>query len=178
MTSEEWMLETYNRIVAEAGTEGIALKDAQSRAAELYEQALESGEIERDAPDAYREGVALFDRVVKPARQSRKSSMIRDMETIVAALNDETILGLEDPILTLAFPLGTTDGRDKVLGLWNREDWRNASMTRYRNAAEVTAAAQEFEEQSSLIADRMLYVGVAITRDLFGRSGGPDEATA
>ena len=91
---------------------------------------------------------------------------------MTAALNGETILGGQDPALHLAYPLGTSDGRDKVLSLWTREDWRNASMTRYRNAAEVTAAAQIFEEQATIIADRMLSAGAGTTGELLWWKGG------
>lgn len=169
MSTEEWMIHTYDSIVASAGTEGITVKEARELAAERYEAAIRSGEIERYELDLFAEGGGIFDRVVRPQRQSRKSSLNRDMETINAALNDETILGSDDPILHIAYPLGTADGRDKVLTLWTREDWRAASMTRYRNAAEVTASAQIFDELSTRIVDRMLTSGVDTTGELFNR---------
>ena len=172
MTLDGWMLATYDRIVAESGTEGITIKEAKELAAERYEHAIRSGEIKRDELDLFAEGGSIFDRVVRPQRQARKSSLHRDMETITAALGDETILGSDDPILHIAYPLGTADGRDKVLTLWTREDWRTASMRRYRNAAEVTASAQIFDELSSHISDSMLASGVNTTGELFLRRHG------
>ena len=41
-------------------------------------------------------------------------------------------------------------------------------MTRYRNAAEVTAAAQIFDEQADLIVQRMAQHGAVILSELFG----------
>ncbi len=164
------MLGEYDRIVNEAGDQGITVKDAQARLAEAYQQGIESGEIQRPDEDLFAEGKGLFDRIIRPTRQQRKNSLQRDMEHITSALNGETILGDHDPALHLAYPLGTSDGRDKVLSLWTREDWRNAAMTRYRNAAEVTAAAQIFEEQATIISDRMLAAGAGTTGELFPES--------
>ncbi len=168
VTAEEWIEREYDRIAAEYGTDGVTVKEARDLAAQRYEAAVQSGEIEREGIDLYAEGLNLFDRIVRPLRQSRKKALQNDMQTIVAALNDETILGSEDPILHVAFPLGTQDGRDKVLALWTREDWRAAAMTRYRNAAEVTAAAQIFDEQADLIVQRMAQHGAVILSELFG----------
>ena len=175
VTNEEWMLETYDRIVAESGPDGITLKEVRDRAAQEYEEAIASGEIERPDVDLYAEGLANFDRVVRPKRQSRKSAFHNDIETITAALNDDTIFGGEDPILDIAYPLGTSDGRDKVVRFWTAEDWDSASMTRYRNAAEVTAAAQIFDEQASIISARLRSTGVFTTGGLF--TSGPGSAS-
>ncbi len=166
-TAEEWMLTRYDRMVAESGDDGLTVKEAQSRLAEEYQTAVESGVVDRPEDDLFAEGKGIFDRIIRPARQQRKNTLQKDMEYMTAALNGETILGGQDPALHLAYPLGTSDGRDKVLSLWTREDWRNASMTRYRNAAEVTAAAQIFEEQATIIADRMLSAGAGTTGELF-----------
>ncbi|QRY43128.1 hypothetical protein JVX93_21530 [Mycolicibacterium boenickei] len=168
--AEEWMLAAYDTVVAAAGDDGITLKDSQSQLAELYQAAVAAGEVERPEDDLYAEGKSIFDRTVRPARQQRKTALHRDMEAISAALRNETVLGDADPALRLAYPLGTPDGRDKVLAYWTREDWRSAAMTRYRNAAEVTAAAQIFDEQATLIADRMLAMGVDTTGELFPAS--------
>lgn len=167
MTSEEWIEREYDRIVTEHGDEGITVKEARELAAQCYENAVRLGEVSREDEDLYRDGLQLFDRVIRPLRQRRKAALQNDMDTIVAALNDETILGCDDPVLHVPYPLGTTDGRDKVLSVWTREDWRQAAMTRYRNAAEVTAAAQAFDERAGAIADRMLAKGASTTGELF-----------
>ena len=168
MTAEEWIEREYERIVAEYGSDGVTSKEARDISAQRYEAAVRSGEINVDQTDLYVEGGRLFDRIVKPLRQRRKSSLISNMETIRAAINDETILGQEDPILHLAYPLGTQDGRDKILSLWTVEDWRNGAITRYDNAAEVTAAAQAFSNLSSEITSAMIQRSAHTTGGLFG----------
>ena len=171
MNGKDWIEHEYDAIAAEYGTDGVTVKEARDLAAQRYEAAVQAGDIAREDIDLYAEGANLFDRIIRPLRQRRKSALQNDMQTIVAALNDETILGSEDPILHVPFPLGTQDGRDKVLALWTREDWRTAAMTRYRNAAEVTAAAQIFDEQADLIVARMIQRGAVILGALFdGRS--------
>lgn len=173
MTPEDWMLAAYDQVVSAAGDDGITVKESQTRLAEMYQQAVSAGEVDRPEDDIFAEGKGIFDRIVRPARQHRKTALLKDMETIAAALGGETVLGDFDPALRMAYPLGSSDGRDKVLGLWTREDWRNASMTRYRNAAEVTAAAQIFDEQATTIANRMLAAGVNTTSELFPTSSAP-----
>ncbi len=167
MNAEEWIEREYGRIVAEHGSEGVTVKEARDIAAQRYEAAIRSGEIEAAAPDLYTEGGQLFDRKIKPLRRRRTSTMQSNMETIRDALNDETILGDQDPILHLAYPLGAQDGRDKILALWTVEDWNAGSMTRYRNAAEVTAAAQIFDDLSTAIITAMRQRGATVTGDLF-----------
>lgn len=165
------MLACYERIVADAGSDGITVKEAKDIAAQAFEHAVRSGEVALPDLDLYAVGAANFDRIVRPQRQARKTALHRDMETITAALSDETILGFDDPILHVAYPLGTQDGRDKVLALWTPEDWRNAAMTRYRNAAEVTAAAQIFDDQATRIAEAMSHRGIGTTAGLFTARG-------
>ena len=150
--NDEWLIDTYERIVAAAGDDGITVKESRELVATAYEEAVRSGKITRAEIDLYDEGLTGFDKAVRPRLRARSSSLHRDMETITRAIGGETILGVDDPILYVAYPLGTDDGRDKVLALWTAEDWRSSAMTRYRGAAEVTAAAQIFDEQATLIA--------------------------
>lgn len=178
MNPNDWMIHTFDRIIAEAGADGMALKESREQTAQAYEHAVRSGELDRPADDLYAEGLAVFDAAVKPRRKSRTTALHRDATIIIDALNDETILGRDDPILHVAYPLGTADGRDKTLTRWTADDWSNAAITRYRNAAEVTASAQVFDEQAQTIAAALITRGVgATTGDLFpdsqgGASGG------
>lgn len=165
--NDEWLIETYERIVAEAGDDGITVKESRELVAQAYEAAVRSGEIARPEIDLYDEGLTGFDKAVRPRRRARSSSLHRDMETITRAIAGETILGADDPILHVAYPLGTDDGRDKVLALWTAEDWRSSAMTRYRGAAEVTAAAQIFDEQAALIARQILARNCVTTGAIF-----------
>lgn len=169
MTAEEWIEREYDRIAAEYGNDGITQKEARDLLAQRYENAVRSGEIEREDLDLYSEGKQLFDRVIDPLRQRRKTSMQKSMETILDAIDRDSLLGENDPILTVPYPLGTADGRDKILGLWTREDWRKAQITRYGKAAEVTAAAQIFADQAESIVARMAQKNVDITFGLFDK---------
>lgn len=146
MSNDEWLIDTYEKIVTQSGAGGITVKDARDRVAQAYEVAIRSGELKQPEIDLYAEGLVCFDQAVRPRRKARTMSLHNDMQRIVEALSDETILGLDDPILHIAYPLGTRDGRDKILALWTSKDWSNAAITRYRNAAEVTASAQIFDE--------------------------------
>lgn len=167
MNGKEWIEREYDAIAAEYGDDGITQKEARDLLAQRYEDAVRCGEVDRDELDLYDEGKQLFDRVVSPMRNRRKNALQNDMQLIVDAMNDDTILGRDDPLLDIAYPLGTPDGRDKILRLWTREDWRRAQITRYSNAAEVTAAAHAFAELAESIVAGMARKNADTTSGLF-----------
>ena len=175
VNGKEWIEREYDRIAVEYDTDGITQKEARDILAQRYEDAVRAGDVEREDLDLYGEGKQLFDRVINPLRQRRKTTLQNDMEAIVDAINDDTMFGTNDPILNVPYPLGTADGRDKILGLWTREDWRRSQITRYGKAAEVTAAAQIFADQAEVIVARMAQKNVDITFGLFGT---PDSGVA
>lgn len=165
---ELWMENTYDAIVAESGDDGITSKECREEFAKRYDAAIESGELERDNITTYEEGLGHFDRDIKPKRRARSRRLQDSATQITEALNDETILGRDDPILHQAVPLGDLDGRDKIIGLWTAEDWRNATITRYRKAADMTAAASAFDYHAQSIIAKMLSThGIQKTFDLF-----------
>lgn len=165
-----WITRTYDNIVTESGEDGIPLKETREEFARRYENAVRSGELDRPETDLNDEGLSLFDRIVKPERRRRSRKLIDEIEAIVSALQGETILGRDDPLLGIPCPLGDTNGRDKVLGLWTAEDWRNATIIRYRKAAEMTGAAAIFDEQAAHIERALVSRAVQKTYDLFAES--------
>lgn len=165
MIDKEWFIEQFDRFVSAASNDGSEVEKSRDALAHAYSDAVESGQAERWRDDLTTEGRVLFDRFVKPAREQRKSSMRRSAQELVDALNGETILGVQDPRLDQAYPLG--DGRDKTLRYWTAEDWRAATTERYRNAAAVTAAAKEFDEAADQITRALISHGVNTTGELF-----------
>lgn len=149
MNGKDWIEHEYDAIAAEYGDDGITQKEARDLLAQRYENAVRCGDVERDELDLYDEGKQLFDRVVSPMRNRRKNALQNDMQ------------------LDIAYPLGTPDGRDKILRLWTREDWRRAQITRYSNAAEVTAAAHAFAELAESIVAGMARKNADTTSGLF-----------
>ncbi len=166
MIDKQWFVEQFDRYISSNTDDGAELAKSKDAVAHAYADAVESGEIERWQADVFTEGLALFDRHVKPIRERRKSAMRRDVEYLIDALKDGTMLGADDPVLNQAFPLG--DGRDKTLRFWTAEDWRSATTERYRNAAAVTGAARRFDEElADLIVRALAGRGVNTTGDLF-----------
>lgn len=163
----EWVIGAYDKFVADHPDDGSPLEDSRDAIAAAYTKAVDSGDT-RWTLDLLAEGRLLFDRAVKPVRSGRRGSLVGDGKYLLSALNDETILGPNDPQLGQAYPLGMKDGRDKTLRHWTQEDWQQASLARYRNAAEVTKAAQEFDvEVSAEFIKAMRARGVAMTGELF-----------
>ena len=166
---QQWFIDAYDKAVDDAGDEGSSVKETRETVADMYEKGVESGEFARLNDDIHDEGLALFDRYVRPRREQRKKHLQTDMEYIVDCINDETILGQDDPQLNVAYPLG--DGRDKILRTWTAGDWRNSAMTRYRKAAEATASASIFDDLATRIAETMVIRGAIKTGDLFPDAG-------
>lgn len=176
ISPDEWAMDEYDRLVAElADADGLPLGEAAKEFQRRYIGALQHGKIQRPQADDWQDGVHLFNRVVKPGRDRRSKGLATEMEYIRDALNDDTILGRDDPRFQQAHRLGTADGRDKILGLWSVDDWRNVAMIRYRNAAEATAAAAKFDQLQQEITAAMQRRGVAATWDLFNEVVEGDE---
>ena len=170
MPKESWALIEYDRIVADAGDDGLCVKEAREHLATAYVDAVTDGAIDPEERDDYRDGKALFDRVVRPERERRREHIIDDMEYILAAKDNETFLGRDDPVFGQAHKLGTVNGVDKILGLWTVEDWQQAAFARYDNAAKVTAAAAQFKEKMQQMIERMQRGNARTTQEMW-----PDE---
>lgn len=166
MTGREWFIEAFDRFIGSEGQDGAELEKSRDAVAQVYVDGVESGQIERWRDDITDEARALFDRWVKPERSRRRQTMLKSARAIVDALAGETILGPDDPILQLAFPLG--DGRDKRLALWTEDDWSESSVERFRNAASVTSAAADYDLAVQEIRAAFRKRDASTTRDLFG----------
>lgn len=160
-----WFVEQFDAIVAAGGANGSVFEKSRDAVVHRYIDGLDSGEFDAYESDRVSETRGLFDRLVKPVRDHRKSSMRKSAEYLIDALNDATVLGNDDPALAQAFPLG--NGRDKTLKFWTSDDWRAAATERYRNAAAVTEAARSFDALADLIAAALIRRGVNTTGDLF-----------
>lgn len=168
----QWIKDTYDRIVRESGEEPLTLKEIKERVAQAYADAVESGELERHDISLVDEGCALFDTIVKPERKDRKARLLQELDYIADASADGTILGTQDPVFDQAYPLG--NGSDKTLGLWTRDDFQFAIVTRYRKAGEATAAATAFDMKVNRVQELMIIRNATYVRELGGTSGPTD----
>jgi hypothetical protein len=166
MHLDNWVLIEYDRIVADAGGDAITPRDAKKLMAERYIEALESGLIARPEPNDYRDLDALFERVVRPERDRRREHIVDDIDYLLAAKDNQTFLGRDDPVFGQAHKLGT--GKDKILGLWTAEDWQTASLTRYDVAAAITAAAALFREKARSIIEYMRRDNARVIWEMWG----------
>lgn len=164
MSIRDWSVEHFDRIVSVAGEGGSKVSETRELFISDFVQAIQSGDLRLPVRDLEEEGRAAFERYVEPERQRRKTSLRATMEYIVDCLNDDTILGTNDPALDMAFLVG--DGRDKILRLWLDSDWELFIMARYRNAADVTAAAAADDRLAQKILDALRGRGLKFTGDL------------
>lgn len=164
---EFWFREKFDSVVRASGLDGLPLKESREQVALLYEDAIRSGSIVRPEIDLFTEGKALFNSIVEPERDKRTTRLQKTAQHLVEALNDDTVLGRDDPALHLAYKLGDRDGTDKILTAWTPDDWQNAIMVRYRGAAEATEKAKEFDTVATEIVAVMYRRGAHTTADLF-----------
>lgn len=169
MTDRDWIIATYDEIVAAHADAGVRVEEARVEFMARYAEAVTSGAVSGQAFDDMEIGAILFDQVVRPARSQRRSSWKSNLGYLGSILLGEEVDGdLVDPILNMAFPVG--DGSDKTLRLWSEEDWKQSVVSRYRNAADATAAAAEHDRLVGAILDAFATTGAVFTRDLFANA--------
>jgi len=113
------------------------------------------------------EGRALVAAVMAPIRRTRRSGMADDILRLLdtlAAPDEGTYM---DPILLMAYPLGTPDGMDKTWGLWTPQDKDTCVLMAYRKAGESMAAAVHLDQAEDKAKEAMLIAGVGLWRELW-----------
>jgi hypothetical protein len=130
-----------NEAIQKLYDEAAAAHEDGVKTAELKEEILPDvidllADTERNLEQEARDSI---DATIDPERRRRRRALREDLEQLLAALPEED--GYADPLLDLAFPMGTEAGEDKVLRHWTKEDLRNVVLMAYRKAGEVTQAA-------------------------------------
>jgi hypothetical protein len=167
VSDRDWFIDTYDAAIDESADDGAELEKARDTVAHEYADAVTAGVQPRHSMSLVDEGRELFDTFIGPERKRRKSSMRDQVAYLLDAFESGDDDGAYvDPILAHAYPLG--DGRDKSLRYWTADDWTTATTERYRNAAKVTAAAADFDENTAARAIAAMRArGVLRVGDLF-----------
>jgi hypothetical protein len=111
--------------------------------------------------DLNAEADALLMSVSRQSRKVRRSRMANSIEYLLDAFVSDEDAAYVDPMLSLAFPLGTDDGQVKTLRYWTAEDFDTSTRMAYRNASDVTAAAREHDERMQAAVRSMRLRGVS-----------------
>ncbi len=167
MIDKQWIIDQFDFTVANGGLEGVRLADARQNVVTAIVDEITSGRMSISDIPLDQVGGMLFDSTVKPVRNQRKLELKNAGAWIVDVINRDTILGEFDPILDRAYSLGKKDGTDKTLRFWTVDDWQGAVTERYRNAADVTSSAQDFDlNVASPIIEALRASNVVMTGDL------------
>lgn len=167
MIDKQWIVEQFDFTVANGGLEGVRLADARQSVIAAIVDEIESGRMSVADIPLDQIGEMLFDSTVKPVRNHRKLELKNAGQRVVDVINRDTILGEFDPILERAYSLGKKDGTDKTLRFWTVDDWQGAVTERYRNAADVTSSAKDFDmEVATPIIEALRANNVVMTGDL------------
>lgn len=143
MSNEFWVINNYDSLVKESGTDGLTFEHSRKLLAEKWAIEVEAGTLLPERPDLITEGYHIVERYLKPLRAVRRNKMRDVISRIVIRedIDNDVLSGF----LIDSFPLGTNDGRDKTLWFWSRTDFEASVRMRYRKAAEAMAAAREFD---------------------------------
>jgi hypothetical protein len=161
----KFIIESYDAVVGEHGDDPTVVAEVFGDVEARVSRAIMSGEI---APIelTQRDAILLRMQLVLPKeRKRRRSSFPKDLEYLGDAIANPLEAANMDAILSRAMPLG--DGTDKVLACWNGRDYERAVKVRYRNAADATAKAAQFDNLTMPILDALDSRHAHTTRDLF-----------
>lgn len=154
MIDDSTILHLYDEHVAKHPT---GVKYAQARQAirddvrKLVAAAKRDVDVETDV---------LLSRVLGKSRADRSRGLKRNLDYLLDAFENSDDGAYIDPLLEQAYRLGDQAGTDKVLKNWTAEDLRNLVVTRYRIAADGTAAAAELDKTAQRIGERLQLAGV------------------
>lgn len=156
---DQAIIDLYDEAVRAHGEDAVKTAEAK---AEIQQQVIELlADTERDLT---REAQWATDRAVGPTRQRRSRSLRTQLGYLLDGLPDGS--GDDgayiDPLLSQAFPLGDAAGMDKELRYWKTDDFTSVVTTRYRNAAETTAAVSELDQATQRIIEKMRAAGVDV----------------
>lgn len=159
------IVEAYDEVVTSHGAEQVQLTDVLDETVQAVKKKMMSGEIEMleaSLDDSIRR---LVSPEVEKTRKHRRASFKKNVLYLLDALRAPDDAANLEPLFRMAMPLG--NGFDKVLGYWVPQDFERATMVRYRNAADVTREAQEFDMAADLLVQEMHRRRVSTVRELF-----------
>lgn len=147
----------YDRAHVAAGGEALTVAKVREIITPEVVTYLEGGDR-----DFEREANLLIDSVLRRERPKRANQLRRDLEWVLDYLEnpEDAAFGIE-AILRRAYPLGTQSGEDKTLQFWTRPDFEAVVKTRYREAAAVTRAAEEFDSTIDRVLTAMAERGTS-----------------
>lgn len=115
--------------------------------------------------DRAAEAEAMIRRVANATRRSRRQNLRANVEYLVDAFTEDG--AYMDPLLDLAYPVGTADGLTKTLRYWTEEDFHTSVRMTYRKAAEAAEAARRWDAAAERAIEWMRGHG----RERFGDNG-------
>jgi hypothetical protein len=94
--------------------------------------------------DTRAEAAELIRSVATDTRRVRRQVLRTSVDYYLDAFTEDG--AYIDPVLDLAFPVGTTDGEVKTLRYWTEEDFHTSVRMTYRKAAEAAEAARLWDK--------------------------------
>lgn len=135
---EEWVEESYRRLVADAESDGIKRAEVVEAVIAEIEHDIAEGDLEVP-PNVI---AALVRRIIEHRDDQRRARQATRLDDFLAALDGETLLGDKDPILDEICVIG--NGMRKAWRYVGIEDLMEMASTKTAMAADAAVAANEF----------------------------------
>lgn len=162
MFDRQTLVPLYDEAVAALGAPTV--EQAREAFCEQYVADVAAGRIARQEPSLRGEALSAWREVIEPERKKRRASFLMQIDLLSDSILNPADGANIDPMMGLAFPV--SDGTDKTFSEWTPDDFGKAIVTRYRGAAEQTAAASEFDASANRLIQIMASRGVSRVGDL------------
>lgn len=159
------IVETYDEVVTAHGSDQVQYADMLDELVQAMKKKMLAGEIDMIEPSLDDSIRRLAVPTIEKARTQRRGSFKKNVLYLLDAVRNPDEAASLEPLFRMAMPMG--NGFDKVLGFWTPQDFERATMVRYRNAADVTREAQEFDMAADLLVQEMHRAGATTVRGLF-----------
>ena len=162
---DDFVRRAYDKVVYDAGEDGLKIAEARLKVTQLVREAIAAGWLE--APDVD----APVAKAIQILETRRRHDLSEAIKYAASARAGETILGPDDPSLTVAYPVSA--GVRKSLLHCNKDDLDGMVSTRRENMAHVVASFNEFAADVDRLKGTMTAYDARIVHDLF--VPGPDQ---
>lgn len=144
MTDLEWFYRKYVQHLTASGNNSLSAEEARQWVTDQYIAGLASGRIDRVVESDEDVARRMFNIAVMPRRKTARQELLRTLDELYDVRKGRNLLGDVDPILDRVFPIGSSDGRDKVLRYWTRDDFVTARKVREVNRDDVNRQTDDY----------------------------------
>lgn len=144
MTDMEWFRRKYAQRVLANGANSEPLREVRQWVVDQYVAGVASGRVARIVETDEQVARRVFGVAVDPGRDNARQELLHALTDLYEVHKGGSLLGDVDPMLDRVFPIGSSDGRDKALRYWTRDDFATARKVREINRDDVNRQTDDY----------------------------------